>query len=125
MRRDAESIDDEESAARIGVMAAKIPGPESIVIAREMIDRIISELPEKYQKRGRAVYNGLYAGYTAKEIAAGLKLSDQTVWNMIQTLKAAAATIRAIDRDGDALELVIDSDRRAKDNQATRDGWTK
>lgn len=125
LNRDAESIDDDESAARLDVMAAKIPGPESIVIAREMIDRVIAELPVKYQKRARAVYNGLYAGYTAKEIAAALKLSDQTVWNMMQTLKASAATIRAIDCDGDALELVIDSDRRSKDNQATRDGWTK
>ena len=124
MNRDS-SVDDDESASRLNVMAAKIPGPEPIVIARDQLERVFAEIPEKYRDECKAIYNGLYFGYKPDEMTKALNISISTIYRRIDALKAAAATIRAIDAESKKIETAIESDRRTIENKEKRENLKK
>ena len=102
-----------------------IPGPDDIHQARIiiMLDRIAPREPVSISRsfgrfgltlRGRAVVKWLIHGYTSKEIAQQLRITEQTVKEHIQRLMRKTGTTT---RTGMLAQLLLD--RKSEDKQGS------
>ena len=102
-----------------------IPGPDDIHQARTiiMLDRIAPREPVSISRsfgrfgltlRGRAVVKWLIHGYTSKEIAQQLRITEQTVKEHIQRLMRQTKTTT---RTGMLAQLLLD--RKSEDKQGS------